>query len=95
MIKRPTKIAVLSVGYYHGFGVDIHATEWSLGDTIRNRRRKLSVKVNGQRANVLGKVGMMHTIIDVTKIDCTVGDKAILDVDPSASRAFRCPSRFN
>ena len=81
-IKKPTKIAVLSVGYYHGFGVDRHSSELNLFERVFAGRRRLYARVNGQRARVIGSVGMMHTLIDVTKIDCTVGDIAILDVDP-------------
>ena len=80
--KVPTKIAILSVGYFHGFGVDRYIVERSLFDIARWRRSKTFVRVNGQRARVLGSVGLMHTMIDVTNIDCTVGDIAILDVDP-------------
>ncbi|MBQ8830249.1 MAG: alanine racemase [Oscillospiraceae bacterium] len=82
VIKKPTKIAVISVGYYHGFGVDRHNSERSFWDRFLNRRRATYVRVNGKRARVLGNVGMMHTLIDVTDIDCTVGDIAIMDVDP-------------
>lgn len=80
--RKPTKIAVLSVGYYHGFGVDRHISEKSLIELFRLRNRNLYVKIGGQRARVLGNVGMMHTIVDVTHIECAVGDKVILDVDP-------------
>jgi alanine racemase len=80
--RSPTKIAILSVGYYHGFGVDRYIVERSLYDIMRWRRRKSFVKINGQRARVLGGVGLMHTMVDVTNIDCTVGDIALLDVDP-------------
>ena len=80
--KKPTKIAVLSVGYYHGFGVDRLDAERNIFEVFRRRRRKMFVKVNGQRAKVLGNVGMLHTIVDVTNIECTVGDIAIMDVDP-------------
>ncbi|MDR3209860.1 MAG: alanine racemase [Oscillospiraceae bacterium] len=80
--KVPTKIAVLSVGYYHGFAVDRHIAALSVRETLLYRRRQLYVKINGQRARVLGNVGLLHTLVDVTKIDCTVGDVAILDVDP-------------
>ena len=81
-LKKPTKLAVLSVGYYHGFGVTNHEEDRSIFDFFRNRRQRLFVKVNGQRAYVVGSIGMMHTIIDVTKIDCTVGDAVLMDVDP-------------
>ena len=80
--RAPTKIAILSVGYYHGFGVDRYIVERSLFDIVKWRRRKTFVRINGQKARVLGSVGLMHTMVDVTNIDCTVGDIAILDVDP-------------
>ena len=80
--KAPTKIAILSVGYYHGFGVDRYIVERNLFDLIRYRRRKAYVRINGSKARVLGGVGLLHTMVDVTKIDCTVGDIALLDVDP-------------
>ena len=80
--KAPTKIAVLSVGYYHGFGVDRYIVERSLFDIVKWRRRTTFVRINGQKARVLGSVGLMHTLVDVTNIDCTVGDIALLDVDP-------------
>jgi len=80
--KAPTKIAILSVGYYHGFGVDRYIVERSLFDIFRWRRRKTFVRINGHKARVLGSVGLMHTMVDVTNIDCTVGDIALMDVDP-------------
>ena len=80
--KAPTKIAILSVGYYHGFGVDRYIVERSLFDIARYRRRKSYVRINGQKARVLGSVGLLHTMVDVTNIECTVGDIALLDVDP-------------
>jgi alanine racemase len=80
--KKAMKIAVLSVGYYHGFGVDRHSNELGIIELLRRRKRALYVKIGGQRAHVLGEVGMLHTIVDVTSIECAVGDHVILDVDP-------------
>ena len=80
--RAPTKIAILSVGYFHGFGVDRYIVERSLFDIVRFRRSKAYVRINGQRARVLGSVGLLHTMVDVTEVDCTVGDIAVLDVDP-------------
>ena len=80
--KAPTKIAILSVGYYHGFGVDRYIVEGSMFSFFKWRHRKTFVRINGQKARVLGTVGLMHTMVDVTNIDCTVGDIAVLDVDP-------------
>jgi alanine racemase len=82
ILKKPTKIAALSVGYYHGFGVDRHISERSFLELIKRRRSALHVKLAGQRARVVGNVGMLHTLVDVTSIECAVGDCVILDVDP-------------
>lgn len=83
VLKKPAKLAVLSVGYYHGFGVDNHLGERHILDLIRRPFAKgLTVKIGVQRAHVLGEVGMLHTIIDVSHIECAVGDAVVLDVDP-------------
>lgn len=82
VLKKPTKLAVISVGYYHGFGVNRYEREMGILGIIKARRAMPTVKVNSQRVRVVGNVGMMHTIIDVTNLDCRVGDKAVMDVDP-------------
>lgn len=83
VLKKPARLAVLSVGFYHGFSVNRYDYyERSIFDIIKNRRRKPSVKVNGQRVKIVGSIGLEHTIIDVTKVDCAVGDLAVMDVDP-------------
>jgi alanine racemase len=80
-LGKPTKIAVMSVGYYHGFGVDFHRSKLGIINALRVSRRR-SVKINGQRARILGDVGLMHTLADVTSIECAAGDVAVMDVDP-------------
>ncbi len=82
IMKKPTRIAVLSVGYYHGFSVDRPNSEQGLLDYIRRCRSKRFVRINGQKVRVIGDVGMLHTTVDVTNIECAVGESAILDVDP-------------
>ena len=51
------------------------------------------MKIGGQRVKVVGDIGMMHTVVDVTKLDCRVGDVATMDVDPvnvkGLPRAYR------
>jgi alanine racemase len=80
--KAPIRIATLSVGYYHGFGVDRYIVVRSLFEIFRFRRRKGYVRINNQKAQILGSVGLLHIMVDVTKIECTVGDIVTLDVDP-------------
>ncbi len=82
-LRKATRLAVLSVGYYHGFGVMTMDEQESFFRRLffpaRNRK---FVKVAGHKARVMGSVGMMHTIIDVTDINCTVGDTVIMDANP-------------
>ena len=82
VLKRPARLAVLSVGSYHGFSVTRGDYERSIIDLIRSRLRKPSVRINGQKVRIVGGIGLQHTVVDVTNLDCAVGDLAVMDVDP-------------
>ncbi len=58
------KLAILSIGYADGFP--------------RSLSNKGSVIINGKFANVVGRVCMDQIIVDITGIDCNVGDTAII-----------------
>ena len=90
-LKRPTRIAVCGVGYYHGFGMESGEDLFRFRDCVRNAlsavkalltRRKVYVAVNGKPARVLGHIGMVQTICDVTDIPCQVGDPIRLEIGP-------------
>lgn len=89
--KRPTRIAVLSVGYYHGFGCEVGNDIFRPRDQFRRilsavrglvRRKAIYVTVNDRRCRVLGHIGMLHTVVDVTDVTCSLGDKAVLNINP-------------
>ncbi len=82
VLKKPARLAVVSVGFFHGFGLIRHDADSHFFDVFKNRRRHLTVKINSHKAKVMGSVGMMHTVIDVTRINCSVGDLVLMDVDP-------------
>ena len=63
-INRPTMAAVLPVGYWHGF--DRGLTK--IGEVI----------IKDKKARVLGRVSMDMIVVDVTNINCKVGDTATL-----------------
>lgn len=63
-VKRPTRMAVLPVGYWQGLP--------------RSLSSKGEVLVRGRRAKILGRVSMDLTVIDVTGIPCKVGDTVTL-----------------
>jgi len=37
---------------------------------------------------VLGHVGMLHTVVDVTKVNVKQGDRAIVDIKPTQVRGM-------
>ena len=89
--KKPTRVAVFSVGWYHGFGVEMGNDLFRFRDCLRGVLRNLKqmvfkkhiyVTVNGKKCRVLGHIGMLHTCVDVTKLQCAVGDTAVFDIKP-------------
>ncbi len=62
---KKMKIATVPIGYADGF--------------LRyNGNMRYSLKVNGKYAPILGRVCMDQTMIDVTDIDCNVGDEILI-----------------
>ena len=95
--KRPTQIAVLSVGWYHGFTNEYGHDIFRFRDNLRTAlsackrmvlKKRIYVTINGKKCPVLGHVGMLHTVCDVSKADCKRGDKAILELNPLQVRAM-------
>ena len=64
-LRRRTKLAVLPVGYWHGFSRSLSGP---VGEVL----------VRGKRAPVLGRVSMDLVVVDVTGIGCDVGDRVTL-----------------
>ncbi len=89
-LKRPTRVAVLPVGYQNGFGVTrIRDTGfWALFRRWRALRR-ITVRIGGQRVKVIGRIGAVETILDVTDIKCSAGDLAVFDIDPLYARGLK------
>lgn len=88
-LKKDTRVAVLPVGYQNGFGM---GRPWAGGllSAIRRwlTRRKITVRVNGQKARVIGGIGAIETIVDVTELKCAAGDTAVFDIDPIFAKGF-------
>ena len=82
-------VAVLPVGYQNGFGV-ARAQGSGLGALLRRwlAARRRTVRVNGQRARILGAIGAIETVVDVTDLKCSAGDPAVFDIDPLYARGF-------
>ena len=63
-VTRVGRMAVLPIGYWHGFP--------------RNLSGVGEVLINGRRARVLGRVSMDLIVADITGIKCEVGDRAAI-----------------
>jgi len=95
--KKPTQIAVISVGWYHGFTNEHGRDIFRFRDCLREAlgavkrmifKKKLYVSINGKKCPVLGHVGMLHTVVDVTKVNVKLGDTALLDINPTQVRGM-------
>jgi len=88
---RSTRLAIIPVGWYHGFGVEYGRDSFRFRDCLRGglgylkawlTGKRLYVRVNGQRCPVRGHVGMLHAAVDVTKVSCNAGDPVAVDISP-------------
>ena len=89
ILKKPTRVAVLPVGYQNGFGVvrPRQTGLWALLARWRQSHRR-TVRVGGQKVRVIGPVGATETLLNVTNIKCSAGDLAVFDIDPIFARGF-------
>lgn len=90
-LRRDTAIAVVGVGYLHGFSVERGYDVFRPRDCLRSmgrylkymiKRKRLRVEVNGVPCPVLGHVGMVNLVADVTGVPCRVHDPVTLQVNP-------------
>lgn len=89
VLKKPTRIAVLPVGYQNGFGVTRPRETGFLALWAQWRRaRKRTVRIGDQRARVVGSIGATETLLNVTNMKCSAGDLATFDIDPLFAKGF-------
>ncbi len=61
---KETRIATLNIGYYNGL--------------YQNIDKNFKVSVNGKRAEIIGIICMNNCMLDVSDIDCKIGDEVML-----------------
>ncbi len=88
-LRKPARVATLAVGYQNGFGVRA-PRPMGLWEALRRWRGKdlPAVRVAGQKAKVIGRIGAMETLVDVTEVRCSGGDLAQLEMDPLFARGM-------
>ena len=96
--KKPTLVAIVGVGWYHGFatenGHDLFRVRDCLRGVLQNLknlflRKRLTVQIGERSYPVLGRVGMVHTAVDVSDGDVKLGDKAILQINPLVQKGMK------
>lgn len=85
--KRETKIAIVPIGHYDGFGLakekEIYDLRYVLGVFKRFlKKQQMYVKINDRMYHVIGEIGLSHTAVDVTGSDVKAGDLAKVDISP-------------
>ncbi|MCI9352698.1 MAG: alanine racemase [Lawsonibacter sp.] len=89
VLKKPARVGVLPVGYQNGFGVERprETSFWAFWRRWRRSKNRL-VRVNDQKARVIGPIGATETLIDLTNMKCSAGDLATFDIDPLFAKGF-------
>ena len=85
--KRETKIAIVPIGHYDGFGLTKEKEQYDiryiLGIVKRFlNKKRMYVRINGELHFVIGGIGLSHTAVDITGTDIKPGDTASVDISP-------------
>lgn len=86
--KHPMRVAIIPVGASDGFLVERTRCDFRFCSRFRHAMQVLLggkshfVNVGGKRARIIGRVGITHTTVDVSEMDCAPGTPAYFDVDP-------------
>lgn len=94
VLKKPTRVAVLPVGYQNGYGI-LRPRETGFWAAIHRwrRDRRRTVRIGEQRVSLLGAIGSTETLLDVTDVKCTAGDLATFEMDPLFAQGFEVEFR--
>lgn len=85
--KEETKIAIVPIGHYDGFGLakekELVDLRYSLS-VFKNylNRKQMYVKIGGRMFHVIGGIGLSHTAVNITGSDVKAGDIATVDISP-------------
>ena len=81
-LKKSTKVAVVSVGWANGVGL-IRPDGQPRGlSAIFGARPRVNVRLGGKRVKLIGNISANCMLLDVTEIDCGVGDRVVIEVEP-------------
>ena len=88
--KKKTKVAIIPCGYINGVDVQVGRDMFRPVDKFRYIVRDIKdafkkqnhiVTINGQKCEILGRIGTFHVTVDITGKDIKIGDKATFEVN--------------
>ena len=90
--KRESKLAVIPVGYMDGFNKVVKRDNFKFSNNIIAilmeikklfKDNRLEATINGKKYKIVGRLGMYHSIIDITDSEnIRIGDIVTLDMTP-------------
>lgn len=80
-LKKSTKTAVVSVGWFNGVGLASTGEPGGVKRFLRQRSR-LNVKMGGKKLKTIGDIAANCILLDVTDISCGVGDLVTIECEP-------------
>lgn len=89
--KRETKIAIIPVGYMDGLNRKKNRDSFSFKDNIVSvlmevkkifKDNSIKVKINNKEYKIIGRIGMYHSVIDITDSEIKVGDEVLIKIPP-------------
>lgn len=90
--KCEKRIAIIPVGYNDGLNKNKLRDTFNLKENILSvgieikkifKDNNIKVSINGQKYNILGRIGMCYSVIDITGNDeIKVGDKVYIEISP-------------
>lgn len=90
--RKETKVAIIPVGYVDGLNRNKLRDDFSLKNNIISvgmeikklfKDNSLKVKINNKYYRIIGRLGMYHAIIDITKSEnIKIGDEVELNITP-------------
>jgi alanine racemase len=91
-LKNNARIGVISVGWVNGIGLSSGINgAYEDGFPLFSKVRRLlpgrvagcpTVRINGTKVRVIGRVSMTCMAVDLTNVKCSNGDKVVIDCDP-------------
>lgn len=89
--SKPTTIAVVSAGYYHGLGLERQTqakpaklTPINILRSMKHYffRKEITAALGAHHFHIIGRVGMNSLILDITGFSLSVGDHVTFPINP-------------